>query len=96
MQNVTSRVFATTTLFTPVSPLLSPVNTAYSKLLQRARFPEADVRNMLCAQIAHFILKKTNILCFAQSETTVKQSAIFIHADLKKGISNILDDFYDS
>jgi hypothetical protein len=83
-------------LFTPVSPLPSPVDTAYSKLLQRARFPEADVRNMLCAQIAHFILMQTNMSYLVQGETLVKQRAIFIHAVLNAGISNILDDFYDS
>ncbi len=81
-------------LVTLVSPLPSPVDTAYSKLLQRARFPEADVRNMLCAQIAHFILMKTNMLYLVQSETFVKPSAIFIHAELNAGKSNILDDFY--
>ncbi len=51
---------------------------------------------MLCAQIAHFILTKTNMLYLVQNETSVKQSAIFIHAALNAGISTILNDFYDN
>lgn len=82
------------TLFTPVLPLLSPVNTAYSKLLQRARFPVAGVKNKLWAHNAHFMLMKTNMLYLAQSETLVTQSAIFVQAALNAGISNILVDFY--
>lgn len=91
MQTVTSRVFAT---YDPLqSCFTSPVNTAYSKLFQRARFPEAGVRNMFYAQIAHFILMKTNMLYLVQGETFVTQSAIFVQAALNTMISNIIDDF---
>ena len=51
---------------------------------------------MLWAQIAHFILMKTEVLYLIQSETFITQSAIFVQAALNAVISNILDYFYVS
>jgi hypothetical protein len=75
MQNITSRVFAIgMNLFPSVSSLPSSVNRAYSKSLQRARFPAVDARNRLRPQNAHVVRAKTYMLCFAQNKPPVKNT----------------------